>query len=243
VIFCLQAGPNRHEHIMESIELFGRDVIPRFASRVEQAERAKAERLAPAVEAALARREPPRVADPAHRIAPLDSGPPAGVVGAGADASADRNGSAPGVRDRFARAAQERGEAAFIAFVRRSGDRRLERTVGTGPGLRVLFSGMAQRFDPEKAGGFTGDLAYELRSSDGTVQRWVVHCGAERAKAFAGEARDPKLTVKIGLADFLRLAGGDLHPAKALLTGKLDFEGDLTIAPKLGEMFGQDVGY
>jgi putative sterol carrier protein len=44
----------------------------------------------------------------------------------------------------------------------------------------------------------------------------------------------------MGLADFIRMAGNDLDPGKALLTGRLDFDGDLTIAPRLGEMFGQD---
>ena len=33
VIFCSQAGKNRHEHIMESLELFGREVLPEFTDR------------------------------------------------------------------------------------------------------------------------------------------------------------------------------------------------------------------
>ena len=37
VIFVLQAGRNRHEHIMESLELFGREVLPEFAERDEAA--------------------------------------------------------------------------------------------------------------------------------------------------------------------------------------------------------------
>ena len=36
VIFVLQAGKNRHEHIMESLELFGREVLPEFAERDEK---------------------------------------------------------------------------------------------------------------------------------------------------------------------------------------------------------------
>jgi hypothetical protein len=56
VIFVLQAGRNRHEDIMESLELFGRVVLPEFAERDEAASATKAERLAPVVEAALARR-------------------------------------------------------------------------------------------------------------------------------------------------------------------------------------------
>jgi alkanesulfonate monooxygenase SsuD/methylene tetrahydromethanopterin reductase-like flavin-dependent oxidoreductase (luciferase family) len=56
VIFVLQAGRNRHEHIMESLELFGREVLPEFAERDEALSRAKAERLAPIVEEVLARK-------------------------------------------------------------------------------------------------------------------------------------------------------------------------------------------
>jgi alkanesulfonate monooxygenase SsuD/methylene tetrahydromethanopterin reductase-like flavin-dependent oxidoreductase (luciferase family) len=60
LIFVSQAGRNRHEHICESLELFAAEVMPEFTERVEELERAKAERLAAAVEAALARRSPPR---------------------------------------------------------------------------------------------------------------------------------------------------------------------------------------
>ncbi len=57
LIFVMQAGHNRHEDIMESLALFGTEVLPEFAERDEPASRAKAERLAPVVERALARRD------------------------------------------------------------------------------------------------------------------------------------------------------------------------------------------
>ena len=60
LIFVSQAGRNRHEHICESLELFGREVLPEFAERAEAADAAKAERLEQAEAAALARRPPPR---------------------------------------------------------------------------------------------------------------------------------------------------------------------------------------
>ncbi|MGO8875759.1 MAG: LLM class flavin-dependent oxidoreductase [Acidimicrobiales bacterium] len=56
LIFVMQAGKNRHEHIMESIELFGAQVLPEFAERDEAASAAKAAKWAPVAEAALARR-------------------------------------------------------------------------------------------------------------------------------------------------------------------------------------------
>jgi alkanesulfonate monooxygenase SsuD/methylene tetrahydromethanopterin reductase-like flavin-dependent oxidoreductase (luciferase family) len=61
LIFVSQAGRNRHEHICESLELFAREVMPEFQGRAEETEKLKAERLAPSMAAALARREPLRL--------------------------------------------------------------------------------------------------------------------------------------------------------------------------------------
>jgi hypothetical protein len=57
LIFVLQAGRNRHEHICEALELFGREILPEFKERDEKQRAQKAARLAPVVDAALARKE------------------------------------------------------------------------------------------------------------------------------------------------------------------------------------------
>jgi alkanesulfonate monooxygenase SsuD/methylene tetrahydromethanopterin reductase-like flavin-dependent oxidoreductase (luciferase family) len=62
LIFVSQAGRNKHEDICESLELFASDVMPEFKDRDEAHVKQKAERLAPAIDAALARREPAREA-------------------------------------------------------------------------------------------------------------------------------------------------------------------------------------
>jgi hypothetical protein len=64
IIFVMQAGKNRHEHICESLEKFGTEVLPEFKERDAAQVAAKAERLAPVVEAALARRPEPGPALP-----------------------------------------------------------------------------------------------------------------------------------------------------------------------------------
>jgi alkanesulfonate monooxygenase SsuD/methylene tetrahydromethanopterin reductase-like flavin-dependent oxidoreductase (luciferase family) len=56
VIFCFQAGKNRHEHIMEALELFGREVLPEFKDRADQATRAKQVRLGPVIDEVMARK-------------------------------------------------------------------------------------------------------------------------------------------------------------------------------------------
>ena len=64
----MQAGKNRHEHICESLELFGREVLPEFDERDEALVKAKTDRLAPVVEAALARRTAPPALTPGYHF-------------------------------------------------------------------------------------------------------------------------------------------------------------------------------
>ncbi|MEV0598858.1 LLM class flavin-dependent oxidoreductase [Streptomyces sp. NPDC050315] len=55
IIFSVQTGKNRHDHICESLELFAAEVLPEFTERREETDRAKQERLAVAIKAALTR--------------------------------------------------------------------------------------------------------------------------------------------------------------------------------------------
>jgi alkanesulfonate monooxygenase SsuD/methylene tetrahydromethanopterin reductase-like flavin-dependent oxidoreductase (luciferase family)/putative sterol carrier protein len=232
VIFVLQAGRNRHEHICESLELFGAEVLPEFAANADAADAIRDAELAEAIGAALVRREPPRVAEHGYTIAPTASGPP----------RPSHDGHRPVPRPRLAalqRLAKDRGEQAFQAFVRRSSDDRLERTVGSERGLKLVFGAMAHAYEPDKAHGFAGELQYDLRRGDGTVMRWTVRVDPRRATAHPGAASAPALTLKMTVADFLRMAAQDLDAGKALLTARLDLEGDFSLAQRLGEMFGQ----
>jgi hypothetical protein len=56
VIFMQQAGRNKHAHICESLELLAAEVMPEFKRDVESREAEKASKLAPYIEAALARK-------------------------------------------------------------------------------------------------------------------------------------------------------------------------------------------
>jgi len=56
VIFIQQGGKNQHEHICESLELFAGRVLPGFKEHEAERERKKLERLAPALEKAMARK-------------------------------------------------------------------------------------------------------------------------------------------------------------------------------------------
>ncbi len=57
VIFMQQCGRNKHEEIIESLNLFAQEVLPTFVPDREAREQKKAEELAPYIEAALARKQ------------------------------------------------------------------------------------------------------------------------------------------------------------------------------------------
>ncbi len=57
VIFLQQVGRNRHEHICESLELFGKELMAEFKAEEADRQAAKDAELAPYIEAALARKQ------------------------------------------------------------------------------------------------------------------------------------------------------------------------------------------
>src|SRR5436190_3415757 len=132
IIFVSQAGRNKHEHICESLELFATEVMPEFAERAGAAEEAKAQRMAPAMEAALARRPPARQVDQGYVIATQASGPPPHKIGTppGRGETAGDDGGSPSRAAELAVRMQKRGEQVFRRFVSRASDQRLERLFG-----------------------------------------------------------------------------------------------------------------
>jgi alkanesulfonate monooxygenase SsuD/methylene tetrahydromethanopterin reductase-like flavin-dependent oxidoreductase (luciferase family) len=236
VIFVLQAGPNRHGHICESLELFGREVIPRFAEGRDGRERAKAERLAGAVERALARRSPPREA-PAGYV--IDE--PADLERA---ARARREG---GLRRRLSelsdethRSLRKGGQEALARLVRGASDRQLERRFGGARVQRAIFEGMARQFEPKFAFGFEGDIAYVLTQHENgsPPSHWTVRVKDGAARVLPGVNASPAITFTLGVSDWVRLIAEEADPQELLFSGRFDVEGDLSLATRVPEMFG-----
>jgi putative sterol carrier protein len=139
-----------------------------------------------------------------------------------------------GVRDQV----RDRGRLALTSFVRRSGDRRLERTLASEPGAGLLLRAAAARFDLAAADGFTGEIQLDLCATTGAVRAWTIAVRDGRARPRRGASPSPTVVVKLARADLARLAAGELDVGRALLGGRLDLEGDFEVAMRLGPMFG-----
>jgi alkanesulfonate monooxygenase SsuD/methylene tetrahydromethanopterin reductase-like flavin-dependent oxidoreductase (luciferase family)/putative sterol carrier protein len=220
VIFAAQAGPNRHADIAESIELFAKEVMPRFAECEPARERAKQERFAPAISRALAR----RAASPSSRqdyvVSPQSEPAPAPMSPA---PMAARNGHAPG------------GSAILRWLVRDRSDQQLERIM---PVLeRLVFGGMPRAFRADRAYGFAGEVEYQI-SGRGRVDTWTLRIANGKAATTSGAAVKPRAVLRMGLPTFARVSAGMLTPMAAVLERKMEVEGDLGVVSRLGEMFG-----
>jgi putative sterol carrier protein len=141
--------------------------------------------------------------------------------------------------DRPRQFARTRGRQAFQAFVHRASDARLERIAGSDRVLSLIFAAMARAYEPDKAHGFAGELEFDLRRAGGRVAHWTVRVDHDRATARPGRAAAPALTLTMPIADFLRIAAGELDAGRALLAGRIDLAGDFSLAQRLGEMFGR----
>jgi alkanesulfonate monooxygenase SsuD/methylene tetrahydromethanopterin reductase-like flavin-dependent oxidoreductase (luciferase family) len=251
VIFILQAGRNRHEHICASLELFATEIMPEFVEGREEREAAKAAGLKDAIAAALARREPARTLDPPYLI---DEQAELAERAERAE-QAERAGRARGPRRAGPRLDELLGQgragvrAATSKLLTRliagASDAQLERRFGTLLAQRALFAGMARSFDPAAAGGFQGSLVYELTrpATSGDPVVWTLEVADGRATARSGRAVDPKLTLRLQLADFMRLVAGTIDPAVPLLEDRAEIQGDLGLAARLPEMFGASSSY
>lgn len=227
VILVSQAGHNKHEHIVESLELFGKAVLPEFLDGLEEREGEKAARLAPYVDAALARRPPPRTSPPDYVIA---------TTGEPAPAPAWRSGGARGAEGvgELVRRAGRRGAAMAL---RRASPELLERTVGSDAALGVAFGAMARRFRPESAVGWTGDIQYHIVTGRG-VRSWYLRVDKERAGAHRGTAPDPNLTLRLPFALFAAIGAGETSPARLLMEGgDVSITGDTSLLGRVAEMF------
>jgi alkanesulfonate monooxygenase SsuD/methylene tetrahydromethanopterin reductase-like flavin-dependent oxidoreductase (luciferase family) len=223
VIFVLQAGPNLHEHVCESLQLFAAQVMPSFETGRDEREAAKAEQLAPAIERALARREPPRAAPPGYVI----------------DEAAERARASRAPADLRSRL-RALGQGAMARLVRGASDGQLEHRFGSDLAQRAIFTGMAKQFEPKFAFGFEGDIAYELthHGNGKPPSRWTVRVHGSAASVVPGIGTEPAVTFKLSIPDFARLLAEEADPQELLFAGRFGIEGDLTLATRVPEMFG-----
>ncbi|HUA28707.1 MAG TPA: hypothetical protein VMC03_07460 [Streptosporangiaceae bacterium] len=148
-----------------------------------------------------------------------------------------------------------RGQAGLRGLLGRTTDDRLEQIFGSSQAQRAVFAMMTRHFDPAKAAGFDGAIVYDLGLADGSRRCWVVEVCDGRARVYqnsstasagsasagseaSGSAVGAVLTVRVPLAEFVRVVTAGESFYRLILDGRMTMDGDLTLADRLPEMFG-----
>ena len=88
------------------------------------------------------------------------------------------------------------------------------------------------RFKPDKAAGI--DAVIQLSLSGGQKEQdWVVVIKNKKLQINKGTNSSVSLSLRITESDFLDIINGKLSAEKALFTGKIRFQGNISVALKL----------
>jgi putative sterol carrier protein len=97
---------------------------------------------------------------------------------------------------------------------------------------REFFETLESRVDPAKTAGLTNSYVFEIEGA-GT---WKVDVADGKVTVTEGPG-DSDVTIRASEETFRKVAGGELNPTTAYMTGKLKIDGDMGAAMKLQKLF------
>ncbi|HEX4478601.1 MAG TPA: SCP2 sterol-binding domain-containing protein [Polyangiaceae bacterium] len=110
------------------------------------------------------------------------------------------------------------------------------RTSGVGPALDKVFEGMVAAFLPEKAGGTSAVIQYDVNGIDGK-HSYQLKVADGKCQFQKGSPDSARVTLTLSAPDFLRLVTGKLNGQTAFFQGKLKLSGDMMFAQTMQSWF------
>lgn len=105
--------------------------------------------------------------------------------------------------------------------------------------LQNIFEGMRDSFKPEAAKDVSSTVQYDIDTDEGTKQ-WSVAFDNGTCTVSEGAAGGPRLTIKIGLVDFIRLIFNQVQGPQLFMSGKMKLTGDMMWAMQMQNYFSRD---
>jgi putative sterol carrier protein len=107
---------------------------------------------------------------------------------------------------------------------------------GTEQVLGAVFTGMQERFQPDRASGVDAQVQW-LVSDGGEEHAYVVTVKDGTCSAESGQAESPRVTLGTDVVSFAKLMAGKAVGPQLYMTGKLKIQGDLMLAQRLTTFF------
>ncbi len=102
--------------------------------------------------------------------------------------------------------------------------------------VKEAFDAMPDNFKAEAAAGMNTVYQYCIEGEGGGEWNCVIADGALSVNE--GKSDSPSVTLTMAAPDFLDLVNGKLNGQMAFMAGKLKIAGDMSLAMKLGAIFG-----
>jgi putative sterol carrier protein len=145
------------------------------------------------------------------------------------------------IRRRVARAPVQAAEG-LARLVRDTPSHRLDQLMRT-PVRRVVLDGifwqMPQQLDRRRSAGMRASILWQITGrSDGETDSYQLEFGDGRCRVIRGRGgSEPRVTITVDGAEFLRIATGNSDPMRAYFNGRLALAGDILVAAKLASLF------
>jgi putative sterol carrier protein len=101
--------------------------------------------------------------------------------------------------------------------------------------VKMIFEGMANNFQPDKAAGVKATIQYDITGEGGGQWNAVIADGA--CAVNEGTSDSPNMTLTMDAQDWVDMIMGKLDGQQAFMTGKLKIKGDMSLAMKMGQFF------
>ena len=111
--------------------------------------------------------------------------------------------------------------------------------IGEDEVLNEIFNRMPEAFLPEKAQGVTASIQYDITTDDG-VKSWTVTVDNGTCTTSQGPADNPRITLQLGIVDFVRLIFGQAEGPQLFMSGKLKLQGDMMFAMQMQTYFDRN---
>ena len=108
--------------------------------------------------------------------------------------------------------------------------------MGSDDTLRSIFEGMRDSFKPEAAKDVNATVQYDIDTGEG-VKNWAVTFADGTCSVSDSPATDPRLTIAIGLVDFVRLIFNQVQGPQLFMSGKMKLQGDMMWAMQMQNYF------
>lgn len=110
------------------------------------------------------------------------------------------------------------------------------KTMGVDETLKNIFEGMRDSFKPEAAKDVNATVQYDVDTGEG-VKQWSVTFADGTCSVSEGPTDSPRLTIAIGLVDFIRLIFNQVQGPQLFMSGKMKLQGDMMWAMQMQNYF------